>query len=107
LQIKTKNVSSHTGDSKPVKQEVNCTRILPPLVFPGLAYLVATSVTKKKKFVTLALDGGEEYEGTTPSTFNDVIADADADADADDATAGSLLNETYDSAQCYKSFFAI
>ncbi len=36
LQIKTKIVSSHTADSKPVKQEVNGTVILPPLVFPGL-----------------------------------------------------------------------
>jgi hypothetical protein len=36
LQIKTKNVSSHTADSKPVKQEVNGTVILPPLVFPGV-----------------------------------------------------------------------
>ncbi len=35
LQIKTKIVSSHTADSKPVKQEVNGTMILPPLVFPG------------------------------------------------------------------------
>ncbi len=35
LQIKTKNFSIHTADSKPVKQEVNCTVILPPLVFPG------------------------------------------------------------------------
>jgi hypothetical protein len=37
LQIKTKIVSSHTPDSKPVKQEVNSTLILPPLVFPGLS----------------------------------------------------------------------
>ena len=35
LQIKTKIVSSHTADSKPDKQEVNGTVILPPLVFPG------------------------------------------------------------------------
>ncbi len=34
LQLKTKIVSSHTADSKPVKQEVNGTVILPPLVFP-------------------------------------------------------------------------
>ncbi len=34
LQIKTKNVSCHTADSKPVKKEVNGTVILPPLVFP-------------------------------------------------------------------------
>jgi hypothetical protein len=35
LQIKTNFVSSHTADSKPVKQEVNGTVILPPLVFPA------------------------------------------------------------------------
>jgi hypothetical protein len=37
LQIKTKIVSSHTTDSKPVKQEVNGTMILPLLVFSGYA----------------------------------------------------------------------
>jgi hypothetical protein len=35
LLIKTKIVISHTADSKPVKQEVNGTVILPPLVFPA------------------------------------------------------------------------
>ncbi len=35
LQIKTEIVSYNTADSKPVKQEVNCTVILTPLVFPG------------------------------------------------------------------------
>jgi hypothetical protein len=35
LKIKTKIVCCHTADSKPVKQEVNGTVILPPLVFPG------------------------------------------------------------------------
>jgi hypothetical protein len=35
LQIKTKIVSCHTADSKPVKQEVNGTVNLPPLEFPG------------------------------------------------------------------------
>jgi hypothetical protein len=35
LQIKTKTVSCHTVDSKPVKQEVNRTVILPPLAFPA------------------------------------------------------------------------
>jgi hypothetical protein len=34
MQIKTKIVSCHTADSKPVKQEVNGTVILPTLVFP-------------------------------------------------------------------------
>ncbi len=37
LQINTKIISSQTADSKPVKQEVNSTVILPPLVFPGSA----------------------------------------------------------------------
>ncbi len=34
LQIKTKIVSCHTANSKPVKQKVNGKVILPPLVFP-------------------------------------------------------------------------
>ncbi len=33
---KTKIVLFHTVDSKPVKQEVNGTMILPPLVFPAV-----------------------------------------------------------------------
>jgi hypothetical protein len=32
---KTKIVSCHKADSKPVKQKVNSTTILPPLVFPA------------------------------------------------------------------------
>ncbi len=40
LQIKTKIFSCHKADSKPVKQEVNSTVILPPLVFPAQAYKV-------------------------------------------------------------------
>jgi hypothetical protein len=38
LKIKTKIVSCYTADSKPVKQEVNDTVILPPLVFPGQGF---------------------------------------------------------------------
>jgi hypothetical protein len=34
LQIKTKILCCHTADYKPVKQEVNSTVILHPLVFP-------------------------------------------------------------------------
>ncbi len=34
-QIKAKIVSCHTANSKPVKQEVKGTVILPPLVFPA------------------------------------------------------------------------
>ncbi len=36
MQIKTKIVSSHTADSRPVKQEVKGTVILLPSVLPGL-----------------------------------------------------------------------
>ncbi len=36
LQIKTKIVSCHMANSKPIKQEVNGTVIPPPLVFPGV-----------------------------------------------------------------------
>jgi hypothetical protein len=42
LQIKTKIVSCHKAVSKPVKQGVRGTVILPPLVFPG--FIVQTSV---------------------------------------------------------------
>jgi len=41
LANKIKNFSSHTADSKPVKQEVNGTVIHPPLVFPVLTLCVA------------------------------------------------------------------
>jgi hypothetical protein len=37
LKMKTTIVSCHTADSKPVKQEVNGTVILPPLLFPELS----------------------------------------------------------------------
>jgi hypothetical protein len=39
-------VSYYTADSKPVKQEVNGTVILPPLVFPG--YSLTTDMTEYK-----------------------------------------------------------
>jgi len=51
LQIKTKIISCHAADSKPVKQEVNGTEILPPLVFPALAYLASTSTSATNKNV--------------------------------------------------------
>ncbi len=38
MQIKTKIVSCHAQDSKPVKQEVNGTVILPPLVLPATSF---------------------------------------------------------------------
>ncbi len=44
LEIKTKIVNCHTADSKPVKQEVKCTVILPPLVFPAVAQITFRSL---------------------------------------------------------------
>ncbi|MFN9944211.1 MAG: hypothetical protein ACK56I_32550, partial [bacterium] len=43
-QIKTKIVSCHTADSKPVNLEVIGTVILPPLVFCGIYYLFSSRV---------------------------------------------------------------
>ncbi len=57
LQIKTKIVSSHTADSKPVKQEVSGTMMLLPLVFPVISpniimpSVVAPPKLKKISFV--------------------------------------------------------
>jgi hypothetical protein len=50
LQIKTKIVSCHTADSKPVKQEVNSTVILPPPVFLGLALFYTENVFFSKQY---------------------------------------------------------
>ncbi len=41
LQIKTKIVSCHTANAKPVRQEVNCTVILNPFSIPGLKALLS------------------------------------------------------------------
>ncbi len=41
-----KIVSCHTADSKPVKQEVNGTVILPPLVFPESGIIVNPRMAK-------------------------------------------------------------
>jgi hypothetical protein len=47
LQIKTKSISCHTADSKPVKQEVNGTVILLPLVFPALGYCLKCGINRE------------------------------------------------------------
>ncbi len=61
MQIKTKIVSSHTADSKPVKQEVNGTVILPPLVFPDYA-LIRVNYNYADKCVSYAKKG---FKGLT------------------------------------------
>jgi hypothetical protein len=57
LQIKTQIVSCHTADSKPVNQEVNCTVILPPLVFPGIAYRGVYIGDKTIDIITISNSG--------------------------------------------------
>ncbi len=59
MQIKTKNVSCHTADTKPVKQEVNGTVILPPVVFPGLSVVLMA-----KPVVVAELGWGTSGPGT-------------------------------------------
>jgi len=53
LQIKTKIISSHTADSKPVKQEVNGTVILPPFVFPGATLAVYYNISEQNIIISL------------------------------------------------------
>ncbi len=55
LQIKTKIVSCHTADSKPVKQEVNSTVILPPLVFPEQTHLSLSHQTMRSRLLLQTL----------------------------------------------------
>ncbi len=54
MQIKRKIVCRHTADSKPVKQEVNSTVILPPLVFPGQnsSTLAYSSIRSSKSYIS-------------------------------------------------------
>ncbi len=52
LQIKTKIVSCHTADSKPVKQEVIGTVIFPPLVFPDKVLQCSQRVHVREQYVS-------------------------------------------------------
>ncbi len=62
LQIKTKIVSFHTANSKPVKQEVNSTVILPPLVFPGWGMLKITNLRHSYLNIMPSESGGPVEE---------------------------------------------
>jgi len=80
FKIKTKIVSSHTVDSKPVKQEVNGTVILPPLVFPGLGlHCTLVPYRLSRRYPPLDKSMERTYLMDTSSTWN----------------------------QCYKTFFFI
>ncbi len=66
LQIKIKILSCHTADSKQVKQEVNGTVILPPLVFPGVTtqrHISLQKYTSTKPKVLVA--GTNKADGLT------------------------------------------
>jgi hypothetical protein len=49
LQIKTKNFSCHTANTKQVKQEVNDKVIFPPLVFPECIHCMDVDVGRKRE----------------------------------------------------------
>jgi hypothetical protein len=57
--MKTKIVSCHTADSKPDKQEVNGTVILPPLVFTGTAK--GASPSHSGKYLTFHKNAVEKH----------------------------------------------
>ncbi len=78
LQIKRKIVSCHTANSKPVKQEVNSTVILPPLVFPTLRHSLMF-ISKKRSLAlersTLAKQGSEDSKEQTRQLFCPGLSD--------------------------------
>jgi hypothetical protein len=61
LQIKTNLVSYHKADSKPVKQEVNGTVILPLLVFPGLSAAGAAGPERGREKMGKTLERAEFF----------------------------------------------
>ena len=73
MEIKTKIVSCHTANSKPVKQEVNGTVILSPLVFPGVrnalgprAYTINFLFLFANRLIQTSQTGGQWYSDTSP-----------------------------------------
>jgi hypothetical protein len=74
LQIKTKIVSSHTTNSKPVKQEVDSTMILHPLVFPDFRNAKMLFLIRLAALVQLVEQHGNDpkFEGTNPATIQTV-----------------------------------
>jgi hypothetical protein len=63
LQIKTKIVSCHTANSKPVKQEVNSTVILPPLVFPAHVHATLSPSDQSERVREREIGREKEKEG--------------------------------------------
>jgi hypothetical protein len=74
LQIKTKLVSCHTADSKSVRQEVNGTVILSPLVFPDSMYVRFLWVYQSRREVgEYGNLLGESVEGVSVDAVNLVV----------------------------------
>ncbi len=68
VQIKTNIVSCHTADSKPVKQEVNSTVIIPPLVFPGHSVIF---YDKLQALTGVSIKMNQNRERPSPSIITD------------------------------------
>ncbi len=65
---KNKNVSCHTADSKPVKQEVNGTVILPPLVFPVTTFASVVTAAATLMF-SVSVTSVENYAHETSGLY--------------------------------------
>ncbi len=72
LQIKTKLVSCCSADSNPVKQEVNGTIILPPLVFPVLTceHETRQKMTEIIKRSSLVIDDKIKFDSNGPRSVD-------------------------------------
>jgi hypothetical protein len=109
LQIKTKIVSGHTADSKHVKEEVNGTVILPPLVFPDQNNQNgAASVTKRRMLCNIDTCG--QYYKTyidviTPLSGVIFIKITSEYAASGINYAGKKFYKAQARAQCYKNVF--
>jgi hypothetical protein len=104
LQIKTKIVSCHTADSKPVKQEVNGTMILPPFVFLDTANVL----TIEKTFTAAAGSTQDATAGTTRDATPTRRKRRPRRVTRRDISksSGKNTNLVYSFwSQCYKTFF--
>ena len=81
MQIKAKIVSSHTADSTPVKQKVNRTVILPPLVFPVVGTNSKTRDTSHLTIFTISALFFVLFEISVPPSINPFMNDVKTGCD--------------------------
>jgi hypothetical protein len=95
LQIKTKIVSSHRADSKPVKQEVNGNKILIKLRIPKRHGRISQSVCSRTKSSNVDEDKDEnsaaEDDDDEAEDDDDVDSDSDSDSDSESDKVPMLL----------------